>query len=157
VSCRLIGFAFQGPNSTFAVKGSRAVTHFKRLLPGAKSLKLLLDRSRALREHLGPILWQLPPTLKKDSERLQGFLQTLDREIRHAVEFRHRSWLSDDIFQLLNKYHVAQPILVASDLEGCSPETVSQHRFPAAKLRPNNERAPSVRVAVGTFPLGLSP
>jgi hypothetical protein len=103
----LIGFAFHGPNSIFAVKGSRAVTHFKRLLPGAKSLKLLLDRSRALREHLGPILWQLPPTLKKDSERLQGFLQTLDREIRHAVEFRHPSWLSDDIFQLLNKYQVA--------------------------------------------------
>jgi uncharacterized protein YecE (DUF72 family) len=103
----------------FAVKGSRAVTHFKRLLPGAKSLKLLLDRSRALREHLGPILWQLPPTLKKDSERLQGFLQTLDREIRHAVEFRHPSWLSDDIFQLLNKYHVAQVALSSQAMPMC--------------------------------------
>ena len=49
----------------YSIKGSRAVTHFKRLRPGAKSFKILLTRSRSLRSHLGPILWQLPGTLKK--------------------------------------------------------------------------------------------
>jgi uncharacterized protein YecE (DUF72 family) len=103
----------------YAVKGSRAVTHFKRLRPGAKSLDLLLHRSRALHEHLGPILWQLPPTLKKDSDRLRGFLQTLDRGIRHAIEFRHPSWLSDDIFALLKEYHVAQVALSSQAMPMC--------------------------------------
>jgi uncharacterized protein YecE (DUF72 family) len=103
----------------FAVKGSRAVTHFKRLRPGAKSLHLLLDRSRALHEHLGPILWQLPPTLKKDSDRLRGFLQTLDHGIRHAIEFRDPSWLCDDIFQLLKEHHVAQVALSSQAMPMC--------------------------------------
>jgi uncharacterized protein YecE (DUF72 family) len=99
------------PGFMYAMKGSRAVTHFKRLRPGARSLDLLLDRSRALHEHLGPILWQLPPTLKKDSDRLRGFLQTLDRGFRHAIEFRHPSWLSDDVFELLKEHRVAQVAL----------------------------------------------
>jgi uncharacterized protein YecE (DUF72 family) len=70
------------------MKGSRAVTHFKRLLPGAKSLSLLLARSKALSEHRGPILWQLPGALKKDLHRLSGFLRSLNRQVRHAIEFR---------------------------------------------------------------------
>ena len=50
------------PGFLYSIKGSRAVTHFKRLRPGAKSFRLLLARSRSLRSHLGPILWQLPGT-----------------------------------------------------------------------------------------------
>jgi uncharacterized protein YecE (DUF72 family) len=103
----------------FAVKGSRAVTHFKRLRPGAKSLDLLQHRSRALREHLGPMLWQLPPTLKKDADRLRVFLQTLDRDVRHAIEFRHASWLSEDIFELLKGRQVAQVALSSRAMPIC--------------------------------------
>ena len=72
----------------YSVKGSRAVTHFKRLHPGAKSLGLLLNRSKSLGEHRGPILWQLPGTLRKDLDRLSGFLRRLNRKVRHAIEFR---------------------------------------------------------------------
>jgi uncharacterized protein YecE (DUF72 family) len=111
------------PGFIYAVKGSRAVTHFKRLRPGAKSLHLLLDRSRALQEHLGPILWQLPPTLKKDSDRLRGFLQTLDRGFRHAIEFRHPSWLSDDIFEMLKKHQAAQVALSSQAMPMCLETT----------------------------------
>src|SRR5438132_4863762 len=60
----------------YAVKGSRAVTHFKRLKPGAKSFNLLLDRSRLLGARLGPILWQLPPNFTKDIERLTQFARS---------------------------------------------------------------------------------
>src|SRR5206468_88670 len=61
----------------YAVKGSRAVTHFKRLQPGAKSFPLLLDRSHLLGPRLGPILWQLPPNFKKNTDRLATFLKSL--------------------------------------------------------------------------------
>ena len=65
------------PGFLYSIKGSRAVTHFKRLRPGAKSLGLLLNRSRSLGEHRGPVLWQLPGTLKKDIVRLTSFLRRL--------------------------------------------------------------------------------
>ena len=58
------------PGFLYAVKGSRAVTHFKRLKTGAKSFKLLLDRCRILGARLCPILWQLPPNFTKNTERL---------------------------------------------------------------------------------------
>jgi uncharacterized protein YecE (DUF72 family) len=91
----------------YAVKGSRAVTHFKRLRPGAKSFKLLLERARLLGPKLGPILWQLPPNFKKNTERLAGFLKSLPRRFAHAIEFRDPSWLDKDIDALLKRYRVA--------------------------------------------------
>jgi uncharacterized protein YecE (DUF72 family) len=57
----------------YSLKGSRAVTHFKRLQPGAKSLNLLLDRSKLLGGTRGPLLWQLPRTLKKGSPSFTQF------------------------------------------------------------------------------------
>jgi uncharacterized protein YecE (DUF72 family) len=91
----------------YAVKGSRAVTHLKRLKPGARSFKLLLDRSRRLRNHLGPYLWQLPPNFSKNAERLGAFLKTLPRHLEHAVEFRHASWFDSEISALLKRHKVA--------------------------------------------------
>jgi uncharacterized protein YecE (DUF72 family) len=91
----------------YAVKGSRAVTHLKRLKPGARSFKLLLDRSRRLRNHLGPYLWQLPPNFSKNAERLSVFLKTLPPRLEHAVEFRHASWFDSEISALLKRHHVA--------------------------------------------------
>ncbi|HZC34299.1 MAG TPA: DUF72 domain-containing protein [Chthoniobacterales bacterium] len=95
------------PGFLYAVKGSRAVTHFKRLKPGAKSFQLLLDRSRLLRSRLGPFLWQLPPNFPKNTERLTEFLKTLPRRFAHAIEFRHPSWLEKEVGQILKHYQVA--------------------------------------------------
>jgi uncharacterized protein YecE (DUF72 family) len=91
----------------YAVKGSRAVTHFRRLKPGAKSFKLLLDRSRRLRSRLGPYLWQLPPSFTKNTERLADFLKILPRRMAHEIEFRHPSWFDPEITALLRRYRVA--------------------------------------------------
>lgn len=103
----------------YSVKGSRAVTHFKRLLPGAKSLKLLLDRSKLLGEHLGPVLWQLPGTLKKDPPRLSSFLRTLKRRVRHAIEFRHPSWIDEEVFEILRRHGVANVALSSREMPMC--------------------------------------
>jgi uncharacterized protein YecE (DUF72 family) len=95
------------PGFIFAVKGSQAVTHFKRLKPGSRSFKLLLKRIRVLEDHLGPVLWQLPPNFSKNMERLEGFLSELPQDIRHAIEFRHPSWIDPEIHELLRQYQVA--------------------------------------------------
>jgi len=95
------------PGFLYAVKGSQAVTHFKRLKPGAKSFSLLLKRATRLGSGLGPFLWQLPPNFKKNADRLARFLKRLPRRFHHAVEFRHHSWLDEEIDGILKRYGVA--------------------------------------------------
>jgi uncharacterized protein YecE (DUF72 family) len=91
----------------YAVKGSRAVTHFKRLKPGAKSLPILLNRCRLLGARLGPILWQLPPNFTKNTQRLAQFAKSLPRRYAHAIEFRHPSWLDDEVEAVLKRHRIA--------------------------------------------------
>jgi uncharacterized protein YecE (DUF72 family) len=112
------------PGFFYSVKGSRAVTHFKRLLPGAKSLKLLVDRAKSLGQHHGPILWQLPGTLKKDLSRLSNFLRTLDKKNHHAVEFRDPSWLDKEVFEVLRQHHIAS-VAVSSKIMPVSQEVTA--------------------------------
>jgi uncharacterized protein YecE (DUF72 family) len=113
------------PGFVYSIKGSRAVTHFKRLRPGAKSLGLLLNRSRSLGQHRGPVLWQLPSTLKKDLERLTGFLRRLDRKVHHAIEFRDPSWIDEDVFNVLRHYRVANVALSSQAMPMCLEITSS--------------------------------
>jgi len=103
-----IAWRKSAPNGfLYTVKGSRAVTHFKRLKPGAKSLPILLDRCRLLGPRLGPILWQLPPNFTKNTERLTGFAKSLPRRYAHAIEFRHPSWLDHEVEDVLKRYRIA--------------------------------------------------
>lgn len=103
----------------YSVKGSRAVTHFKRLRPGARSFDLLLSRSRGLGEHRGPFLWQLPGTFRKDLGRLTEFLRRLNPRARHAIEFRHPSWLDEEIFDALRKHRCANVALSSRTMPMC--------------------------------------
>jgi uncharacterized protein YecE (DUF72 family) len=107
------------PGFLYSIKGSRAVTHFKRLRPGAKSLGLLLDRSKSLGEHRGPFLWQLPGTLKKDLVRLNDFLRTLNRQVRHAIEFRDPSWIDKEVFTVLRRHRVANVAVSSQVMQMC--------------------------------------
>lgn len=88
----------------FALKGSRFITHLKALRDGADEVRRLRDGARRLEEKLGPVLWQLPPGLHADLGRLEDFLSLLRREwadARHAVEFRHESWLDAKVYAAL--------------------------------------------------------
>ncbi|MBA4149147.1 MAG: DUF72 domain-containing protein [Verrucomicrobia bacterium] len=92
----------------YAAKGSRYITHMKKLREVKEGLKNYFDRIKHLRDKLGPILWQLPPNLKKDLPRLEEFLAQLPKEpYQHAVEFRHESWVDEETFALLRKYRAA--------------------------------------------------
>jgi uncharacterized protein YecE (DUF72 family) len=92
---------------TFAVKGSRFITHLKRLNNLGRGVANFVQRIRPLKEKLGPLLWQLPPNFKPDLPRLEKFLKRLPKDLRHAVEFRHPDWFSDETFALLRKYNAA--------------------------------------------------
>src|SRR5258707_4012661 len=96
------------PGCIYSVKGSRAVTHMKRLKPGAKSFPALLERCQYLGPHLGPILWQLPPSFPKNTERLTHFLQRLPHRFSHAIEFRHPTWLDQGVGEILKRFKVAK-------------------------------------------------
>jgi uncharacterized protein YecE (DUF72 family) len=92
----------------FAVKGSRYLTHVRRLRGPAEGIRRFESRIEPLRraDKLGPMLWQLPPTFKRDDERLERFLARLPSGL-HAFEFRHDSWYAEDIYARLRDHDVA--------------------------------------------------
>jgi uncharacterized protein YecE (DUF72 family) len=90
----------------FAVKVSRFITHIKRLKDSEEALATFLSRAKGLEEKLGPLLYQLPPNMHRNDERLASFLSILPKGMRHVLEFRHQSWLEEEVFQTLGNYNV---------------------------------------------------
>jgi uncharacterized protein YecE (DUF72 family) len=107
----------------FAVKASRFLTHMKRLRDPRAPLTRLFSRACALGSHLGPVLYQLPGNMKIDLDRLDTFLDALERSpdracarrrkmpavpaLRHALEFRHPSWFVPEVYARLRQADVA--------------------------------------------------
>jgi len=91
---------------TFAVKVSRFITHIKRLKDTKEAVDKFISRAQILGEKLGPLLYQLPPNMLRDDERLESFLSILPRGMKHVFEFRHQSWLDEPVFGILHKYNV---------------------------------------------------
>jgi uncharacterized protein YecE (DUF72 family) len=90
----------------FSVKVSRFITHIKRLQDCDEALGNFMSRAALLKEKLGPLLYQLPPGLHRDDDVLTNFLATLPRGLKHAIEFRHQSWLTEDVFYILRRHQV---------------------------------------------------
>jgi uncharacterized protein YecE (DUF72 family) len=84
-----------------AVKASRYLTHVKRLSEPAEPVARLLERASGLGDHLGPVLLQLPPTMRADPQRLDETLAAFGGSTRVAVEPRHASWFVDDVRRVL--------------------------------------------------------
>lgn len=102
----------------FVLKASQRITHMQRLKDTDDSVAYLLKVASALKEQLGPLLFQLPPYLKKDAERLRSFLKLLPPERRSAFEFRHQSWFDAEVFDLLREHQAVLCIAEAeNDLE----------------------------------------
>jgi uncharacterized protein YecE (DUF72 family) len=95
----------------FSVKASRFITHVKRLKDPEEPLDLFFSRAKHLKDHLGPVLFQLPPQLKLDIDRLEIFLRALKShgagKLRCSLEVRDATWLTTPVFDLLEKYGVA--------------------------------------------------
>lgn len=121
----LLEWAAQVPDSfTFAIKASQRITHFARLKPECESaVEFLLRNTATLGSRLGPVLFQLPPNLKKDLDRLRVFLDMLPHDRRFTVEFRHESWFDDDVLETLRSREVA--LCVTDQAEFASPVTAT--------------------------------
>ncbi|PYK98008.1 MAG: DUF72 domain-containing protein [Verrucomicrobia bacterium] len=102
----------------FVLKASQQITHKQRLKDAVDSVSYLLEVAGALKDRLGPLLFQLPPFLRKDAPRLREFLALLPSDRRAAFEFRHQSWFDEEIFGLLRDHRAALCIAEAeNDLE----------------------------------------
>lgn len=109
----------------FSIKAHQVITHIKRLrkteefIPRFLSTLEPLDRAGKL----GPLLFQLPPNMKADSEVLKEFLRTLPRGVACAFEFRHTSWFCDEVFDLLKASNRA--LCVAETEERVTPDVLT--------------------------------
>jgi uncharacterized protein YecE (DUF72 family) len=86
---------------TYSLKAPQAMTHIRRLKDCADPLTMFCDSARVLGPHLGPLLFQLPPTFRCDVARLEAFLAIMPPDVKPAFEFRHDSWLVDEVYALM--------------------------------------------------------
>ena len=105
------------PKVRFAVKASQRITHRARLREAGDTVTFFAERARVLGDKLGPVLYQLPPNLKKDVPRLQAFLSQLPAEQSAAFEFRHESWFDDELSAALSTAGAALCVADSDDLE----------------------------------------
>jgi uncharacterized protein YecE (DUF72 family) len=91
----------------FAVKASRFITHVKKLTDPVKALERFFERASGLGEKIGPVLFQLPPGLKMDPERLRIFLGLLPTNGRYSFEFRNPGWFHPEMYSLLSEFRTA--------------------------------------------------
>jgi len=132
----LQSWASQVPDSfTFAIKASQRITHFARIKPEASSaVEFLLKNTSSLGARLGPILFQLPPNMKVDVDRLRGFLAMLPADRKYTIEFREESWFQDDVYALLKERDIPMCVIDQPDFSSPLESTASWgyvrlHRF----------------------------
>jgi uncharacterized protein YecE (DUF72 family) len=103
------------PGFHYAVKVNRFITHMKKLFDCRGEVDRFIELARPLGDKLGPLLYQLPPSLHKKLERLDTFLGWLPKDLEQVVEFRHKSWYDEDVLALLDSHGVG---FVSHDLKG---------------------------------------
>jgi len=139
----------------FGVKAHQVITHIKRLKKTEEFLPRFLSTIEPLAraEKLGPLLFQLPPNLKVDSKLLEEFLVTLPRAVPSAFEFRHTSWFTDEIFNLLKSRNRA--LCVAETEERVTPDVVTadfcyyRYRKPTYTLEERRAMVERIREHLG--------
>lgn len=108
-----------------SVKAHQVITHIKRLKKTEDFIPRFLSTIEPLARagKLGPLLFQLPPNMKADSGMLAEFLAALPRTLPSAFEFRHESWFTDEIFDLLKTHNRA--LCVAETEERATPDVIT--------------------------------
>jgi uncharacterized protein YecE (DUF72 family) len=115
-----------------ALKAPQRITHFARLRGIDEPLRFFCDTARTLGPKLGPLLFQLPPNFKKDTDRLAETLFMLPPDLRCAFEFRHETWLADDVYDLLRRRNAA---LCIADSDTMSTPVIATADFGYLRLR----------------------
>ena len=128
----------------FCLKVPIRITHIERLQGSDDSLSYFIDVAGALRERLGPLLFQLPPNFKKDLQRLRVVLVSLPpRHYRAAFEFRNATWFDDEVFDALKKHGAA--LCVADIEEGVEVPRVATADWGYLRLRRADYSAAELR------------
>jgi len=118
----LENWSAQTPESfRFAIKASRRITHIKRLNDVEEPTEYLFKVTEHLGDKLGPVLFQMPPNAKKNTERLKTFLGTLPKDRRVTFEFRHQTWFEADVFDALRDHGAALCIAESEDEDKSAP------------------------------------
>jgi len=132
-------------NFKFAIKAHQSITHVKRLKDAADSATKFISALQPLQaaNKLGPVLFQLPPFLKCDAQRLKNFLAQLPAGTRIAFEFRDVSWFNDEIFSILRSANAALCVAESEKLETPNVQTAD---FAYLRLRdPEKLTSPQAR------------
>ena len=116
----------------YSLKAPQQITHHTRLVGAEEPLRALVKGASLLGQSLGVVLFQLPPNLKKDTEKLGDFLALLPTGLRVAFEFRHPTWHDDAVFDLLRGKNAA---LCIADSEDLSTPPVATADFGYFRLR----------------------
>jgi len=112
------GWAAEAPETfTFAVKAPQRITHIARLKGAEETTGIFVRTASKLGPRLGPLLFQLPPFMKKDAALLDAFLAAAPPGPRYAFEFRHASWFDDEIWETLRRHRVALCVAEGESLE----------------------------------------
>jgi uncharacterized protein YecE (DUF72 family) len=91
-----------------SIKANKNITHIKRLKNAETEINEFMRKIALLQEKLGVILFQLPPSLKKDLTILKDFINLLNTgKMKFAIEFRHDSWLDDSVYEVLKEKNIA--------------------------------------------------
>ncbi len=99
----------------FAIKASQKITHREKLAVPSESLAYLVRAVSALEERLGVVFFQLPPWFRCDLDRLEKFLEQLPAGLASAAEFRHESWYTDEVYDLLRRRSIGLVVHDADD------------------------------------------
>ncbi len=99
----------------FVLKAPKLITHNKKLLNTDELMTRFVSAAKELKEREGALLFQLPPTFKKDAERLKTFLASIPKDIRAAFEFRNATWFDNEIFDLLRQHGAAMCVADIDD------------------------------------------
>jgi uncharacterized protein YecE (DUF72 family) len=119
----------------FSVKISRFITHIKKLKDTREALQNFMSRAALLQDKLGPVLYQLPPGLHRDDERLEAFFTELPTGYRHVFEFRHDSWLAEEVYDILRRYHVG---ICVFDMPGLTSPLLATADFAYIRFHGSN-------------------
>jgi uncharacterized protein YecE (DUF72 family) len=129
-------------NFRFVLKAPQRITHFARLRNIDEPLQFFTQTIRKLNAKLGAVLFQLPPNFKKDVALLSDLLTQFPTDVRAACEFRHASWWSDDVYELLRSTNTA--LCIADTEEGTTPDIVTAN-FGYVRLRDEGYTDESLR------------
>ncbi len=140
----LQNWAAQVPETfRFSIKASQRITHKKRLRDAGEETAYLFEALKTLGERLGVVLFQLPPYLRKDVDRLAAFTRKLPASVPVAFEFRHESWHSDEVLDLLRDAACAWCVTDAVD--GESPDIPVTAKWAYVRLRRERYSEASLR------------